>query len=388
MSGAPRLELDVRLPLDGFDLAVAGATSAGCLGIFGPSGAGKSSLLEVLAGLRPAVRGRLRFDGGAWLVPGGRPLPPEARRVGYVPQDDLLFPHLDVAGNLRASRFPSGPAPERVARVLELDGLLRRRVGTLSGGERRRVALGRALCAGPRLLLADEPLTGLDAGLRRRVLAYLLRVREEFAIPTVHVAHDATELKLLCDEVWRLERGRRVAEGPPETVLADAPDADNVWGGRVRDVARGLAHVEIATGCVLLAPAEGHVAGAYARGTLAPDDVLVATVPPDGLSARNALPARIVAVDPAPAAPAEADRDGASGGLRVRMVLGAGEAGGAGDDAGPRWTSAVTEDARRALELRPGRRVWAVFKTHACRTLPAVGDAALLDRTGSSAPSR
>src|SRR5437899_8925254 len=164
--------LDLTVPLDRFTLSIAWETSERFLGIFGPSGAGKTTILEAIAGLRRTARGVIRLDGRTCLdSERGIDLPPELRGVGYVPQDGLLFPHRDVFGNLLAgwrravqAAAPLGSeprrrlAPERVLEVLELASLARRPIATLSGGEQRRVALGRALCSGPDLLLLDEPL--------------------------------------------------------------------------------------------------------------------------------------------------------------------------------------------------------------------------------------
>ena len=182
--------------------------------------------------------GRVLADADARLH-----LPPPARRLGYVPQDGALFPHLDVRRNLlygaarahagpsdqsapaRPSATDSGHAPSpslpdltlgHVAEVLEIAPLLDRAVDTLSGGEKQRVALGRALLSAPRLLLLDEPLAGLDLSLKDRLLPHLRRVRDEFRIPMLYVTHSPDEVVALCDEVLMLERGRVAGRGAPE----------------------------------------------------------------------------------------------------------------------------------------------------------------------------
>ena len=220
---SPGLAVSVAVPLDRSDLKVDWETGETSLGVFGHSGAGKTTFLETLAGLRKSARGRIGMNGGTWLDSSrGVCLPPERRGVGYVPQEMLLFPHRDVLGNLlsgarrRRKAAGKGPSLERVLEVLELSGLQDREVAALSGGERRRVALGRALCSGPELLLLDEPLSGLDDPLRGRILTYLLRAQEEFSVPTITVSHDATEITLLSREVAVLEAGRVVALGRPE----------------------------------------------------------------------------------------------------------------------------------------------------------------------------
>lgn len=220
------LELQIRVPLDRFELRVEGHFTERVTGVFGPSGAGKSTLLRVLVGLHPA-RGRVALGGRVWLdSDAGLRLAPEDRGVGYVPQDGLLFPHLNVRKNIlfgAARAQHRGLDPEqilgRASAIMGLEALLGRRVGTLSGGERQRVALARALCSGPELLVLDEPLASLDQELRARILPMLQRVRQDFDCPMLIVSHDPDELRTLCDQVLVLERGEVLRVGPPDQVL-------------------------------------------------------------------------------------------------------------------------------------------------------------------------
>ena len=216
----------VRAPLGPFTLDVDLTAAARVTAVFGASGAGKTSLLEIVAGLRRPAAGRVLLNGRVLDDAGaGVHLPPRLRRVGYVPQDDTLFPHLSVAANLGYARAASLAAATRVTDVLELGPLLARRPGGLSGGERRRVALGRALLSFPEILLLDEPLTGLDVPLKERVLSYLVRIRDEFAIPTLYVSHAPDEVVALADDVVVLDRGAIALRGAPAAVfeLASEP---------------------------------------------------------------------------------------------------------------------------------------------------------------------
>lgn len=225
----PTLSVSLAARLDGFELAVDFATEHQVTGLFGPSGGGKSSVLAAVAGLERRARGHVRLGAETWLdSAAGVDLPPEERSVGYVPQEGLLFPHLDVRGNLlagaRRGRERGEPIEETlelVCRLLELEDLLDRQPGALSGGERQRVALGRAICSGPRLFLFDEPLASLDRPLRRRVLPFLQRVREELRLPTLFVSHEPEEIAALCDEVVLLDGGRVVGRLPAAAVLAE-----------------------------------------------------------------------------------------------------------------------------------------------------------------------
>lgn len=200
---------DVVLPLAHFTLDVSLELSARTTALYGPSGAGKTSLLEVIAGLRKPATGRIELHGRDVTQ-----LPPRLRRVGYVPQDDALFPHMTVRQNIF---YASKAKAHAVIDVLELAPALERSVKQLSGGERKRVALARALLSDPEVLLLDEPLSGVDVALRDRVLEYLVRVREEFPIPAIYVTHQMEEVEAICEELVVLDRGR-VRERRPLTL--------------------------------------------------------------------------------------------------------------------------------------------------------------------------
>ncbi|MGE0359469.1 MAG: ATP-binding cassette domain-containing protein [Vicinamibacterales bacterium] len=206
------LAFDVKVGQGEFTLHARDEAEVQVLGLAGPSGAGKTTLLEVLAGLRPAA-GTIRVGGRTLLdTAAGVDVPPRQRRVGYVPQDALLFPHLTVRGNLGYGARDRRRV-DAVAEMLEVANLLDRPTAGLSGGERQRVALGRALAAEPELLLLDEPLGALDPARRDRILPYVLRARQALGVAMVWVTHDVQELQHAADRALVIDRGRVVHAG-------------------------------------------------------------------------------------------------------------------------------------------------------------------------------
>lgn len=202
----------IELPLPDFTLRAGATWAAPVTGLSGPSGAGKTTLLEIIAGLRRPRRGRLLFHGRVMSDAAARlHLRPEHRGCGYVPQDLALFPHLDVRGNLHFARPAVPPPPDFTARVIDRLGLSRfldRPLSALSGGEKQRLALARALLARPRLLLLDEPLAALDAPRKAAILPLLRAIPDEFQVPIVYVTHAAEELEALQAERWTLIEGQ------------------------------------------------------------------------------------------------------------------------------------------------------------------------------------
>jgi molybdate transport system ATP-binding protein len=200
------LEVALRHRMGDFTVEVEFACD-GITALTGPSGAGKSTVLHAIAGLLPA-EGRVVLDGTVLTGPGIR-VPPHLRRFGVVFQDHRLFPHLTVRGNLLYGA-PDDTGLARVVDLLGIGALLPRRPRDLSGGEKQRVALGRALLAQPRMLLMDEPLAALDAARKAEVLPFLRAVCEGAGVPILYVSHAADEIAALAGRVLRIEGGRLV----------------------------------------------------------------------------------------------------------------------------------------------------------------------------------
>jgi molybdate transport system ATP-binding protein len=207
------LHVQVRVALDAIELDVDWRPESDHVAIVGPSGSGKSTLLRALAGLEPGAQGHVSFGDDVWLdSDSGVYTPAWERRVGWVPQDALLFPHLSLRENL-AYAGAGQPDVERMAASLFLSDLLDRRPRFLSGGERQRVALGRALLSAPRMLLLDEPVSALDRPLRSEVAAMVRAFARDSGTPIVLVSHDEHDAELLADERWVLVAGRLIADG-------------------------------------------------------------------------------------------------------------------------------------------------------------------------------
>ena len=208
------LTIDVMLRQHSFTLHIQESMAVEVLGLFGPSGSGKTTLLECIAGIRTPDAGRIRVaDRLLFSSAEGISVAPRDRHIGYVPQDALLFPNMTVTGNIlygRGARHDRGTF-ESLVEILDLQSLLQRGVERLSGGEKQRVAMARALMTRPSILLLDEPLAAVDRERRDLILPYVLRIRKEMHVPLIYVTHDRDELTAIADRVLHLNSGRVMA---------------------------------------------------------------------------------------------------------------------------------------------------------------------------------
>jgi molybdate transport system ATP-binding protein len=207
------LDIDIQLRRGDFQLDAKLHSTALVTGLFGPSGAGKSSLLQGIAGLVKPQRGHIVIAGERLFCSVSHiNIAPHQRRIGVVFQDALLFPHLSVRNNLLYG-YRRLPETERrlslatIASILELSALLDKSPQHLSGGEKQRVGLGRALLSSPRLLLLDEPLASLDERLKQQILPFLLRIRDDLHIPMLYVSHSLAEIHYLTDHIVAIQPG-------------------------------------------------------------------------------------------------------------------------------------------------------------------------------------
>jgi molybdate transport system ATP-binding protein len=306
------MTLDVQLVHDfgGFALDVKFAAPDGVTVLFGRSGSGKTSVVNAVAGILRPDRGKVTAQGIVLTdTARGLYLPPSRRRIGYVFQEPRLFPHLTVAQNLGfgrwfAPRDAAGARPERIITLLGLEHLLARRPLALSGGEKQRVAIGRAILSKPRLLLMDEPLAALDAARRDEILPYLERLREELGLPILYVSHSAVEVARLATTLVLIEGGRVRKAGPAAQLMADPALAPafglRELGAIIRaEVAAheddGLTRLTASAGA-LWVPHVDMAPGTHLRLRVPASDVTLALRRPEGVSALNILPARITAI--------------------------------------------------------------------------------------------
>jgi len=303
------IEVDVAHRLGVFTLEVRFASEGRLTAFFGQSGAGKTSLINIIGGLIRPDRGRITVDGTTLVdTLSGTFVAPHRRRVGYVFQEGRLFPHLTVRQNLMFGRWFRPPQERKVQleTVLDLLGighLLQRRPGALSGGEKQRVAIGRALLASPRLLLMDEPLAALDDERKAEILPFIERLRDESNVPIIYVSHSLAEVSRLANSIVVLRNGRVAAVGDPAEVLSRSElvpqDAVGETGavieGRIsqHDIEFGLTTLQSKAG-LLRAPYLDLPIGTVVRVRIRARDVMIANAPPVGLSALNVLVGKVI----------------------------------------------------------------------------------------------
>ena len=345
-----------------FELLVAFSTPPGITILFGPSGAGKTTLLDCIAGLTTPDDGQLTvaqktlFDSVQ-----GVNLPPQSRRVGYVFQDLALFPHLSAEQNVRygLASLPVDESRRKSAAILEsfrAAHLHARKPREISGGERQRVGLARALVTDPCVLLLDEPLAGLDVTTKSTIIDDLRLWNQAHGIPILYVTHSREEVFALGEQVIVLEAGRILAQGTPHEVMtapreetvAQLAGFENIFEATViaahedrgtMTCRLGGSKVEIET------PLVRAEVGSALRVGIRAGDILLATIEPRGLSARNLIPGRVVSLT-----------------QRDMIVV-------ANVDCGVEAEVHLTLAARDSLALQSGRQIWLVVKTHSCHLM-------------------
>jgi molybdate transport system ATP-binding protein len=350
------VEIDVARQLGTFALDARFTTGGRLTALFGRSGSGKTSLVNIIGGLLRPDRGKVAIDGRVLVdTAAGVFVPMHRRRIGYVFQEPRLFPHFTVRQNLRYGRWfaPAGERQEGFDHVVELLGigkLLARRPGLLSGGEKQRVAIGRALLASPRLLLMDEPLASLDEARKGEILPYIERLRDEGGVPIIYVSHSVSEVARLASTIVLLADGKVAATGTVAEILGrvDLPsltgryEAGAVLEMRVasHDGGYDLTTLFSAAG-ELRVPRIDLAIGTPLRVRVRARDVMLGLQPPEGLSALNVLAGRIAEIGV---------RDGPTADVRI-------------DLSGETLLARVTRLTLDRLELRPGRPVFAIIKT-------------------------
>jgi molybdate transport system ATP-binding protein len=348
------LTVDVESRLGSFHLKAAFEAGEGVTALFGRSGSGKTSLVNAVAGILRPDRGRIVINGETVFDRERRiDVPTSRRRVGYIFQEGRLFPHLSVRQNLGyAGLFSRGATASEFQHVVELLGLrelLPRRPGNLSGGEKQRVAIGRALLSDPRLLLMDEPLASLDAHRRNEILQYIELMRDEVKIPIIYVSHAVEEVLRLADTVVFLSEGKVAAEGTAEEVMGRPdlrPAGGTFEGGAVidakvvdQDVKDDLATLAFDGGTLTAANVDALV-GESVRVRIRARDVSIALKRPTDISIQNILEGVVRDVSPH-----------RGGGVDVTIAV-----------SGSVVRARVTQRAVEQLKLAPGLSVFALVK--------------------------
>lgn len=392
--------------------------------LYGASGAGKTSIVEGILGWRNLTEGRIVIGGETVFDSNaGVSVPPSRRRLGYLPQDVLLFPHLSVERNIRSGSPNGSEGLERLGRcstdlfdrsveILELAPLLQRDVTRLSGGERHRVGLARALVTDPKVLILDEPLSSLDPALKTRVLSDLLKVLDELDLPLLLVSHDQVDGQVLCTFAQLIDGGEVIAEGDPRDVyqlgaLGDRPGSAQLpvhnvlWGQRkvVQEPAVGetvvqvtevqetqvkkevpekspvgstqVSEVILAQGQTVVVP-KARDRGSRIAFSIRADEIVLATERPGPTSANNLLSGQISTL--------EVREDL----CLVVVALGHGDVQEVGGASGEAQTPAmsdlvsveITRHAQARMKLELGMCVFLLFKTRSVRLL------AIRDPTG------
>lgn len=349
------IDVDIRRRLGDFEIDAKFASDGRLTALFGASGSGKSSVINLIAGLIPPADGRIIVDGRVLVDTERRiNMPSHRRRIGYVFQEARLFPHMTVRQNLTYGQWfaPAGDRLADTARVIELLGvgdLLDRMPNLLSGGEKQRVAIGRALFSCPKLLLMDEPLASLDQARKAEIMPYIERLRDETHIPIIYVSHSIAEVARLATDIVVIANGKVTASGSTTEIMQrldimpseEKDEAGTVLDMRVAsyDDAFDMTSLRSDVGEIRIPGRLGAI-GKSVRLRLRARDIIIANQKPKGLSALNLLEGKISSVN----------SDGPLADVRI-------------DCAGTIVMSRITRQSSEMLKLVAGMPVYAVVKT-------------------------
>jgi molybdate transport system ATP-binding protein len=349
------ISVEIRERLGDFELDARFVSAGRLTALFGPSGSGKSSVINFIAGLIKASDGRVTVDGRVLFDTGKRiNVPRHKRRIGYVFQEARLFPHMNVRQNLAYGRW-FAPAEDRsvdsmgVIDLLGLGQILDRMPNLLSGGEKQRVAIGRALLSGPKLLLMDEPLASLDQARKSEIMPYIERLRDETKVPIIYVSHSVAEVARLATDIIVMSHGKVIASGTTEEIMQQSdlmPVEEQGEAGSMLEMV--VVSFDDKFGITLLRSAVGEirVPGRFAaigktiRLRVRSRDVLIANQRPEGLSALNVLEGKIAGIN----------RHGPLVDVKI-------------DCAGTAITSRITYQSSESLKLAVGMPMFAIVKT-------------------------
>lgn len=349
------IDVDIEHRLGAFGLRARFAAEGRIVGVFGRSGAGKSTLLNAIAGILRPDRGHIRINGESLFDRAeGIDLAAPERRIGYVFQNDLLFPHLTVESNLLYGHRLRRPGerfiePHSVIDLLGLGQLLRRKPASLSGGEKQRVGLGRALLAQPRLLLLDEPLSSLDGPRKGEILTYIERLRDTFGVPMIYVSHSVPEITRVADAIVLVAEGQCIAAGPVDQIMGRLdlkPHTGRYEAGalieatvRSHDATDQLTTLTFAGG-ELTVPQLMTAPGERVRARIRARDVAIALDRPTNISTLNVLRSRVTAI-----------RDEPGPIIDIQLAVG-----------DTLLLARITQRSRRDLGLHVGQSLYALVK--------------------------
>lgn len=362
--GSSSLESRRDVTSERFQLDVQFDVPPGFAILFGASGSGKTTTLKSISGIVRPDAGRISIDDEVLFdSERGIDIPIRSRGVGYVFQDLALFPHLTALANVEfgMSHLQRGDRRRRAEAMMEalhIRQIARRKPREVSGGEAQRVALARALSCGPRILLLDEPLSGIDEATKLGIISDLKSINREMRLPILYVTHNREEAISLGERVIVFEGGRVIARGEPievfgvpiTTSVARLTGVENIFVGRVvgKSESGGTMTVEISDGsgsCKVEVPFGNQAQGEHVTIAVPSGDILLATEEPRSTSLRNRLNGRISGIED-----------------RVNRTV-------VSIHAGVTWNASVTRQAVRELGLSEGQEVWLAFKTHSCYLL-------------------